>query len=396
MPKNREPSTLGAVAVPSGLALIDGVMTVAAVAGPAGLLVAGGAVAGCGAAAAVAKRRKQKTAASKTVAGSAKRALSLGKAPKAGKASKGTGRPGKVGGGKSGRKGALGKMASVGTGKKTAATKATKGPAARGSMFGAGKSVGKNKGAAKTGRGKAGFGVSGRGLTRAGKASGKAGARPASNPGRAKKAAAAVRKGAKRAAKSRLFGKTVMALVSTSRFWKDRKPAAKPTEDAVDKRMRQLAKKKPRTKFAEPIAVELPAEPPPVALPSRIKPASTTQKGSPVSHQFDGAIEAVDAAFSSFDPENARKVEGYYAGIAELVASVSRGLQVGGVRITEDFPIDPGAGEYVSGLSQHMAALQEHIEEAAAAFKNAHADQLERINSGDSRQVKWDYAANQE
>ena len=391
----REPSTLGAIAVPSGLALIDGVMTVAAVAGPAGLLVAGGAVAGCGAAAAAAKRRKQKQAISKTMSGSAKRAMSPGKLPKGGKTKPAGGKTAKGSAAKAaGRKSALGKMASAGKSgaKKAAAAKTGKGTGKPGALFGTGKTAGKKS--AKGG--KPGFGVSGRGLSRASKGSGRAGARTAPKVGRAKKTAAAVRKGTKRAAKSRLFGKTLMAVAATGRFWKDRKPAPKPVQDAFDKRMRKLAANPAKPKFKEPIQVELPSPAPPVPLPSRTKPAPTTEKGSPVSHPFASALEAVDAAFNSFDPENARKVEGYYAGIAELTAAFSRGLQIGGMRITEDFPIDPNAGEYVSGLSQHMAALQEHIEEATASFKNHHADQLERINSGDSRQVKWDYAANQE
>lgn len=398
MSSKREPSTLGAIAVPSGLALVDGIMTIGAVAGPVGLLAAGGAVAGTGAVAAAAKRAKAKKAAAKTVAGSARKTPSL-KSPKASKGSGSAGKSGGKSGGKAAgsRKGSLGKLAAAGKGgkKPAAAGKASKGLGKRGSMLGTGSRAGK----AKSG-GKSGFGSAGKKAAKAGKGLGGFGsARLVPKKSAAKRAGGAVRKGAKRAAKSKLLGKRIMALAATARFWRDRKPKPKPKTvvDAVEKRMRAMAKKPAKPAFAEPIQVALPPEPEAVALPSLAAPVRPEKKGTTVSqHQFVGAVEAIDAAFAGFDPENARSLERYLAGTAEVAAAFARGLNTGGVRISEDFLLDKGAGEYITNLGLHMAQVQTQIEEATQAFRSAHAEQLERINSGDARHAKWDYSANQE
>jgi hypothetical protein len=391
----REPSTLGAIAVPSGLALVNTAMTLGAVAGPVGLIAAGGIATTAGVAAAAAKRKQRKQTARKTMAGSAKCPVS--KTPKFSKGPASKRGAGKSSGSKSPRKASLGKLASAskGSSKRSTPTKSGKAPTKRGSVFGSSGQATKAKGSGKRGS-KSGLGTASRKLARGGKGASKSGARLTPKVGHSRKAAARVRAVAKQAKKSRLFGKAYTALASTRKLWSDRKPKPKPAEaeDAVEKRMRQMAAK-PTTKFSEPVLIELPAEAPVVPLPSKTTPASQ-RKGKTVSHQFTGALEAIEAAFNSFDPENARSVENYYSGIAELSAALSRGLNTGGSRISEDFPIDPAAGEYVTGLGQHMSSLQEHIEEATAAFKNAHFEQLERINSGDSRQVKWDYATNQD
>ena len=430
--ETREPTTLSAVAVPTGLLGVNGLLTVGAIFGPVALLAVGSAAVAGTVGCIAAKKATGRRQAFRTVAGTARRAMKKVGAlhrPKMG-SSAGKSRLPNASSGKSGfwgRKVTGRKLATAGR-KEVAASKSARdrnGPKAlaggkrkKGDLFSSRPSAsGRTAGqlgrtnmfnSAKRAKKSPARGLrtrqvpwktvrkSGAALGRAGLGAGRRLASREASKARVMKAGikyalASAFPFTQKLAKSisaagrvlkRRFGKHL-------KYWKDQQKAATdPISNRIDADVNHTVP--PILVHAAPAAM--------CALPVRPPTRQTTHAGSThmSHHPFQSTIEAVRADFARFQPNRARDVEGYLKGLTEVFEEFGNGLMVGGSRINEGFPIDPGAAEYITGLGSHIHSVKTHVEDASTSFHSAHADQFERINSGDERQRAWDYAANQD
>lgn len=111
---------------------------------------------------------------------------------------------------------------------------------------------------------------------------------------------------------------------------------------------------------------------------------------------FAAVIDAMAACKSQFDPHNALAVERWFAGLTDFVDGVVDMMTGHGSKLTEDFYLDPAAGQYATGLSGVFARFQEPVAAAAATFARVHADDLEKIHNPKQHQHKWDISANRD
>ena len=111
---------------------------------------------------------------------------------------------------------------------------------------------------------------------------------------------------------------------------------------------------------------------------------------------FDGLIEAADTAGQGYTPENARRVQDFYRHLPEAVDAISRMLSAMGQKTTDDFYIDPSAGQYAQELGSQFARFHGPVEQASEAFQRAHRDDLRRIDEPQPHQDKWDITQNRE
>ncbi len=111
---------------------------------------------------------------------------------------------------------------------------------------------------------------------------------------------------------------------------------------------------------------------------------------------FQPLIEAADIAGQGYTPENARRVQDWYRHLPDAVDAISRMLTAHGQKMTDEFYLDPAAGQYVAELGQQFSRFHEPVRHAADSFTRVHAEDLRRIDNPQPNQERWDIGRNRE
>lgn len=110
---------------------------------------------------------------------------------------------------------------------------------------------------------------------------------------------------------------------------------------------------------------------------------------------FTALIEAMSAA-ASWHPTNAKSVIAWYQGLADLERTHAAMLTAHGRAVTEEFYMDPAAGEFARALGDVFARYGESVDVAAGVFHRVHKDDIDRITEPRPHAEAWDISANRD
>lgn len=99
-------------------------------------------------------------------------------------------------------------------------------------------------------------------------------------------------------------------------------------------------------------------------------------------------------SLKAFHPENAVAVLAWYEDLPVFIEALAEMMKGHGNALTEEFYLDPSAGELARMLGAHFERLHGPANEAAAAFYRAHAEMIRRLREPQRNEAKWDISNN--
>ena len=113
--------------------------------------------------------------------------------------------------------------------------------------------------------------------------------------------------------------------------------------------------------------------------------------------QMSGSIDAVADAYASvaaFSPENKDELENFLSRLRELKESEANALKTLGDRFVSEYPMAAPIADAFMELASATAALTDHCDSILTTFRNAHAEDIERIENPRPNEEWFDVSRN--